>query len=85
MGLTKLDWVLAAGIVAALGGSLVAQPDLSQPNFEFMPDMVNSVRSQSQDAPSRLSCPRIVPSDFFFCSQTRSTNFSRPISVRLGS
>jgi len=44
MGLTKLDWVLAAGIVAALGGSLLVQPDLTQPNYEYMPDMARASR-----------------------------------------
>jgi mono/diheme cytochrome c family protein len=39
MGLSRLDWVLAAGVVGALAGSLFVHPDLTIPNWEFMPDM----------------------------------------------
>ena len=49
------------------------------------PDMVNASRDQSQLAPSRFNCPMMVPLDLIFCCQTRSRNFSRPISRRVGS
>ena len=46
--------------------------------------MVKRSRDQSQEAPSRLSWLMMVPPDSAFHSQTRSMNFSRPISRRPG-
>ncbi len=47
--------------------------------------MVKRSRDQSQEAPSRFSWLTIVPPDSAFHAQTRSRNFSRPMSRRPGS
>ena len=46
------------------------------------PDMVKASRLQSQEAPSRSSCARMLPRDFTFCCQTRPTKSSRLKSRR---
>ena len=46
--------------------------------------MVKRSRDQSQEAPSRFSWLTMVPPLSAFHSQTRSRNFSRPISRRPG-
>jgi mono/diheme cytochrome c family protein len=47
-GTTVIAAVVAAGIVFALRGALVRSP--SQPNFEFLPDMVRGAAWQAQSA-----------------------------------
>lgn len=42
MGLTKLDWLLAAGTAITLSASLFVGHDHAQPNFEFLPDMARA-------------------------------------------
>ena len=46
--------------------------------------MVNASRSQSHEAPRRLSWLMIVPPDWSFHSHTLAKNASRPISRRVG-
>jgi hypothetical protein len=46
------------------------------------PDMVKASRDQSQEAPRRLSCSRIVPPDCAFHAQTWDRNSSRLMSRR---
>ena len=58
---------------------------LSRSGSPWAPPMVKASRDQSAEAPMRLSWPMMVPRVFTFCCQTRSMNFSRPISVRDGS
>lgn len=42
MGLTNLDWLLAAGTAATLTGSLFVGHDHARPNYEFFPDMARA-------------------------------------------